>query len=65
MNLLLNELKLNLIIKHFDRFCFFLMQGTFNELDSQSMLDLLEATGFEIFSFQEENFVNTPIKIFS
>ena len=50
------------------------LQGTFNEiendyrnyfLDSQSVVDLLEETGFEIFSFQEGNFVemfNTPIE---
>lgn len=50
------------------------LQGTFNELkdtyrnyflDSQSIVDLLEETGFEIFSFQEENFIeifNTPIE---
>ena len=50
------------------------LQGTFNELkntyrnyflDSQSIFDLLEETGFEISSFQEENFIeifNTPIE---
>lgn len=50
------------------------LQGTFNELkntyrnyflDSQSIVDLLEEIGFEIFSFQEENFIeifNTPIE---
>lgn len=50
------------------------LQGTFNELknnyrnyflDSRSIVDLLEETGFEVFSFQEENFVevfNTPIE---
>ncbi|QTS83921.1 methyltransferase domain-containing protein [Coxiella endosymbiont of Amblyomma nuttalli] len=50
------------------------LQGTFHELkndyrnyflDSQSIVDLLEDTGFEISSFREENFVeafNTPIE---